>query len=312
MIDARITTLAGRQQGQVGRWQLRKLGLTASAIRWRVGRGVLIESFPGAFSLGHRPTSPHAWAAAAVLACGPGAVLSHESAAALWKMLPRLDRPFQVTATSPRHIPGIEVHRAHVLAPRDTTVQLGIPATSPARTALDLASRLDIKTLTRAVNDGRLAGFLHEGALREIVARSPGQRGVKPLRELTLIAPIQAPTRSRFEDAFLAFTKRYALPTPLVNVKVAGHLVDAYFPSHKLVVELDGWEYHRDRATFASDRNRDADLLAIAHATVRITWERLHYTPAEEAERLGTIIGQRAPARGPPRTPSPPGPAPSG
>lgn len=294
MIDTRITALAGRQQSQVGRWQLRDLGLTRHAIRWLVGRGLLIESFPGAYGVGCRPTSALAWAAAAVLACGPSAVLSHESAAALWKMLPGLARPFHVTARTNRHIPGIEVHRADVLLPRDTTIQLGIPATSPARTALDIASRVGIETLTRAVNDGRLAGFLHEGALREIVKRSPGQRGVKPLRELAVTARGQAPTRSNFEDAFLRFAKRYGLPMPLVNVRVAGHLVDAYFPEHKLVVELDGWAFHNDRATFKNDRDRDADLLAIEHATIPITEDRVTQAPDREARRFQAIMRQRA------------------
>jgi very-short-patch-repair endonuclease len=145
------------------------------------------------------------------------------------------------------------------------------------------------------VNDGRHAGFLHAGALKDIVERSPGHRGVKPLRELALTAQRQAPTRSKLEDDFLAFTKRYKLPTPQTNVKVAGHLVDAHFPDHKLVVEVDGWEFHSDRAAFGNDRNRDADLLAIGVATVRTTDERLHDTPAEEAARLRTILRQRQP-----------------
>jgi very-short-patch-repair endonuclease len=295
VIDAQIAALSGRQQAQIARRQLHDLGLSTRAIRYRVRRGLFFESFPDVFSVGHPPTSPHAWAAAAVLACGEGAVLSHGSAAALWKMLPRLDRPFHVTAKTNRHIPGIEVHRAQVLLPRDKTVQLGIPTTSPARTALDIAGRVSFETLTRAVNDGRHAGFLHPGALREIVERSHGQRGVKPLRELALQAQTQAPTRSKFEDTFLAFARRYRLPTPLVNVRVAGHLVDAYFPDHKLVVELDGWEFHNDRAAFNNDRDRDADLLAIEHATVRITSERLDHQSAEEAARLKTIMRHRAP-----------------
>jgi very-short-patch-repair endonuclease len=293
VIDAQIAALSGRQHAQIARRQLHDLGLSTRAIRYRVRRGLFFESFPGVFSVGHPPTSPHAWAAAAVLACGPGAVLSHESAAALWKMLPRLDRPFNVTAKTNHHRPGIEVHRATTLAPRDTTVQLGIPATSPARTALDIAGRVTFGTLTRAVNDGRHAGFLHAGALKDIVERSKGHRGVKALRELALPAQRQAPTRSQFEDDFLAFAKRYRLPTPLVNVKVAGHVVDAYFPDHKLVVELDGWEFHHDRAAFNNDRDRDADLLAIEHATVRITSERLDHTPAQEAARLKTIMSRR-------------------
>ena len=294
MIDAEIATLAGRQHAQIARWQLRDLGLTREAIRWRVGRGRLVESFPGVYGVGHRPTSLHDWAAAAVLACGRDAVLSHESAAALWKMLPRLGRPFRVTAKTSRHIPGIEVHRATTLEPRDVTVQLGIPCTSPARTALDIAGRVSGQALTRAVNEGRLAGFLQPGPLQDIVERSAGQRGVKALRELAGMAQRQAPTRSELEDMFLAFVQRYRLPRPEANVKVAGHLVDMHFPAHRLVVEVDGYKFHSDRATFETDRNRDADLLAIGYATVRVTSERLRDKPEAEAARLRQILRRRA------------------
>jgi very-short-patch-repair endonuclease len=296
VIDGAIAELAHPQQGQVARWQLLELGLSYAAIRWRAGHGRLFESFPGVYSLGHRPSSPQAWASAAVLAGGPGAVLSHESAAALWKMLPDLSRPFHVTARSFRRIDGIEVHRSLTLDVQDLTRQLGIPTTTAERTALDLAAAgANVNVLCRAVNQGRLAGFLHEAALHELLDRSTGQRGVRALRKAVgRQATGRAPTRSQLEDRFLGFARHHRLPTPLVNVKVAGHLVDAYFPRHKLVVELDGFEFHGDRASFETDRNRDADLLASGTATVRVTWERLRHAPDREADRLRRIMRSRA------------------
>jgi very-short-patch-repair endonuclease len=295
--DAAIAALARTQQGNIARRQLLDLGLTYRGIAWRVERKRLHKSFPSVFGVGNPPTSMLSWAWAAVLAGGPDAVLSHESAGVLWKMVERWQRPFHVTASTDRRIHGIKVHRAQTLTPADITVQEGIPITTPARTALDLAPGRTTAALTRAVNDSRHAGYLHPAALNELLDRSAGQRGVKALRELAAEAAVQAPTQSQFEDDFLAFAKRYRLPTPLVNVKVAGHLVDAYFPEHKLVIELDGWEFHNDRAAFNNDRNRDADLLAIDHGTVRITWERLKYKPDREAARLKTILKKRAALR---------------
>jgi hypothetical protein len=159
MTDHQISAVARRQQGQIARRQLRDLGLSKDAIARRVRRGLLFPSFPNVFSVGHPPTNVLAWASAAVLACGPGAVLSHESAAVLWDMLPRWQRPFHVTATNDRHIPGIKVHRSTLTAD-DITRQQDIRVTTPARTVLDIATRLTPDQLTRAVNEARLAGYL--------------------------------------------------------------------------------------------------------------------------------------------------------
>jgi hypothetical protein len=298
-IDTAIASLAAEQQGNIARRQLLGLGLTYHAIAWRTERGLLYESFPSVFGVGNPPTSMLSRAWAAVLACGPDAVLSHESAGVLWKMVERWQRPFHVTASADRQIPGIKVHRSR-LTPPDITRQEGIPITSPARTALDLAPRLSERELTRAVNESRLAGYLHAAALNELLDRSTGHRGIKTLRAIAAEAATQEPTRSPFEDDFQAFAIRYGLPRPLVNVKVAGHRVDALFPEHKLVVEpaptakpLVGWDFHKDRAAFNNDRDRDADLLAIDHGTVRITRDRLNKTPDHEAERLQEILRRR-------------------
>jgi len=87
------------------------------------------------------------------------------------------------------------------------------------------------------------------------------------------------PTASEFEDAFTAFRRRFKLPPARINTTVAGFEVDAYFPAERVVIELDGWEFHSSRRSFESDRERDAALLALAIVTVRITWERLIETP---------------------------------
>jgi very-short-patch-repair endonuclease len=201
---------------------------------------------------------------AAVLACGPGAVLSHRSAAALWG-LGRWQRQLEVTAPSAHRHPGVLVHRSRTLTRNDVTRHYGIPVTTPARTLHDLARILDPASLTRAVNDARL---------RHLV-RSEGARDT-------------GPTRSVFEDAFLAFIDRHQLPRPEVNQRVEGFEVDMLWRPQRLVAELDGRAYHEH--TFEEDRERDAVLTAAGLRVVRVTWRRLTHDEEREAVRFRTLL----------------------
>lgn len=126
------------------------------------------------------------------------------------------------------------------------------------------------------------------GALSDVLARNPTHPGA---RRITPFADPKSPfTRSTFEDRFKALCDTYGLPTPRFNTHVCGYEVDALFEAEKLIVELDSWEFHRDRTSFVNDRNRDADTLAAGYATVRMTWERPDDT---EAKRLARILAAR-------------------
>jgi len=248
----------------------------------------------GVYAVGFRPVSPHARALAAVLACGEGAVLSHGSAATLWGITKHWRTQLEVTARSQHLRPGVCVHRSRTLTPRDITEHFGIPVTSPARTVLDIADGLDDAALARAVNDLRHARYLSVAELAELVADHAPSRATKRLRKF-IARPDRMPTRSELEDAFKLFVERYELPEPEINAEVLGHEVDVLFRAHKLVVELDGYEFHSDREQFETDRDRDADLLAAEIATVRLTSDRLSDQPAREASRLHAILARRAP-----------------
>ncbi len=173
--------------------------------------------------------------------------------------------------------------------------QLGIRVTSPARTALDCAPQLQTRRLTRLVNDARLRGLLGPHELADVVARFSHHPGASRISAV-LARSWGAPTRSEFEDAFPAFCQRFGLPAPQINTFVCGYEVDALFAAEGVIVELDGWEFHRHRDAFEGDRNRDADTLAAGLVTVRITWERISQTPHEEAERLHAILARRRPS----------------
>jgi hypothetical protein len=288
-VDRRIAALARRQRGYVTRKQLLTLGVARDAIAYRIEIGRLIPVYAGVYAVGHVPTLPQDRAYGALLACGPDAVLSHATAAAAWGVYKRWDLPFDVTARVVHRRKGIRVHRA-ALARRDITVQLGLRVTSPARTMLDIAPRMTDKALTRAVNDLRRAGQLHLPELADILRRFPRAPGASRL--LPLVERPTGPTRSEFEDVFVAFCERFGLPQPLVNTTVAGFEADALFPEYGLIVELDGWDFHNSREAFVSDRDRDATLLALGFKTVRITWERLIDHPEKEARRLHAILAR--------------------
>ncbi len=190
-----------------------------------------------------------------------------------------------------RRLGGVEVHRSRTLTPTGRARRHGLAATSVARTILDCAPRLTDGALSRAVNDGIRAGRLTRTELARSLERLPVTTGARRLASHA--AADHNPTRSVFEDDFLAFCARFALPTPEVNVRVAGHEADAYFRAERVIVECDGWAFHRDRTAFESDRDRDADALALGIATVRVTRQRLDARPDREADRLDRILANR-------------------
>ncbi len=277
--------------------QLLALGLNSDAIKRGVRGGWLHPEHPGVYAVGTPATTPIEHAAAAVLACGDGAALSHGSALALWGFARRWpDRP-NVIAPTDRRPSKVVVHTAKTLTNKDIRIHHGIRVTSLTRTLLDCAPKLPRKQLTRAVNDALRSPYLTRAQLADVIARNPRHRGAK------LVQPFVdndqgGPTRSEFEDAFLDFCNEHGLPRPQVNTTVCGHEVDALFPDHGVIVELDGWQFHRDRTSFESDRDRDADTLAADLVTVRITWERMTGRPREEAARLRQILARRLAARG--------------
>lgn len=290
-MDRQVAQLAARQHGNVTRTQILALGGNGWWIHHRVRTGRLFPSpYRTVYSVGRPARTPLERAAAAVLACGPGAVLSHHSAAALWGWLKHGPNTFDVIVATDRRPKNINTHRSERLTHKDQTHQLGIPVTSPARTILDCALELSDARLARLINDARLSNHLHLDALTDVITRFPLHRGtcrVKPL------ISSDNPTRSTLEDDFLTFCAQHDLPRPKVNTEVAGYEVDALFEPERVIVELDGWTTHSDRATFEKDGDRDAATLAGGFVTVRLTRRRMTRQPEAEAERLQAILSER-------------------
>lgn len=284
-----IVDLAGRQQGLLTHAQLRSMGVGRRTIdRW-LASGRLRPVHLDVYGLGPRPLTKHGKWLAAVLAMGPGAVLSHESAAALWGLAG--NRP-KVDVTAPRGRQGrtarsIRLHRCK-LGDRERVVRDGIPVTTVARTLFDLGERSEPQRLKNAWDEASRLGLLRVPEVARLYERHPGRRRARK-RIRPLLAADQRyveDTASPLEDRFAAFIADHQLPPPQTNVLVDGDEVDVLWPAARLIVELDSWEFHGHRAAFEKDRDRDIDHLLGGYRTIRVTHRRL----SEEADRLAAQI----------------------
>jgi hypothetical protein len=279
-IDVAIAELAGLQHGVVARWQLTQLGLGQGAIQHRLSTARLHRVFRGVFAVGHTCLTVHGRWTAAVLTSGAGALLSHRSAAALWGITPYAGTDIEVTVPGARRSrrTGIRMH-GNLVQPDDQARQNGIPVTSIPCTLLDLAAVVSPQRLERAVEEAERLQLFDLAALERLCQRNVGRRGVRRLQAiLDHVRPIPD-TRSELERSFIAACDRAQLPRPAINCWVNGFEVDAVWEEARLVVELDGYAYHKSRRSFESDRARDVDLLLGGYRVVRVTARRLRDDP---------------------------------
>jgi very-short-patch-repair endonuclease len=289
-----MAALAARQHGVVSGSQLLEMGFGRGAIRNDVADGRLHRVHAGVYAVGHAAVGGQGRLIAAVLACGPAAVLSHRSAGGIWELRQGSQTAVDVTVPGrTRHRrPGITLHRVRALHPDDHTTRQGIPTTTVARTLLDLAEVLNPRQLERTLEQAERQRLLDITAIEQLMSRSPGRHGLKPLKTLLLNAAVDlAPeTRSTLERAFLDLCKAHHLPRPQINVAFAGYEVDALWPDHRLVVELDGRAFHSTRAAFERDRVRDADLQLAGYRVIRVTYRRFTTDSAGVARTLRALM----------------------
>ena len=239
--ERQIGALAGRQHGVVARRQLAALGLGRGAIDARVAIGHLRVLHRGVYAMGHGPLSLRGRWLAAVLACGDQAVLSHHSAACLWGLMrPRRGLVDVTNPQNSRGPTGIRLHRSR-LTGDERTVEARIPVTSVARTLLDLAEVLDEDGLRRTFEEADRLKLLQMPELKWVCSRAGRRKGLVALRRLIADATEPVITRSPLENRFAEFCREHLddLPAPLTNISILDHEVDAYWPSHRLVVEMD-------------------------------------------------------------------------
>jgi very-short-patch-repair endonuclease len=272
-IDQAIAELAMRPHGVFTSVHLAEVGVDSNAIARRVRSRRLYRLHLRVYSaIPPQHLKPEGHWLAAVYACGPGAVLSHLAAAALWGLRPP---PAIIDVTVPtangrKRRNGLRIHRSTSLTTQEATIRRGIPVTTAARTIADLRRMLPRREVAAAIAEaevkrlpvGDRSGFLHE------------------------------PTRSELERAFLRLCRRHRLPMPEVNVRVGPYTVDFLWREANVIVETDGFETHGNRSAFEADRARDADLTVMGYEVIRFTWRQLSDDPAVVAAIIRTVLSR--------------------
>lgn len=310
----RLSVLAGRQFGRVSRLQLLSIGVDNDQIKRWIKTGYLLRVHARVYSVGHTGPSLEADLFAALLYAGPGAMLSHGTAAWWIGLVQRPPDPIHVS--TPRRCGSLDdvvVHdrREHErvmtfqappkwgLGVRPPTRQnngvlLRLPSTSIAQTAVDLAGVTGSEPLRLALAELDYRRALDVGTLREICAR--GRDGSAALKAaLQRHQPRLARTRSPLEIRFLELCERHGVPLPEVNAMVHDRRVDAVWRRERVVVELDGEGNHGTWSQIKRDRSTELALRGHGFDVVRYSSDQVDFAGEEVSEDLRARLRERGP-----------------
>jgi very-short-patch-repair endonuclease len=291
-VDAVIGRLADGQHAMVSRWQLLQLGISGHAIEHRIERHQLFPRHAGVYSVGRREVTSEGLFMAAVLAGGPGAVLSHRSAGDLYGIHRNAHPRIEVTVPKQRRSrDGVTFHTC-VLAPDEVGTVDGIPVTTVPRTLLDLAASLRPRQLERALNEAEALRLYDHLSLDHLLTRYRRRAVSRAIRAaLHARRTGEKVTRSELELRFLEFLDAAGLPEPETNAIVEGFEVDCVWRGQRVIVELDSRAFHLTRAAFEADRERDRVLQAAGWRPVRITSAQLDLTSTRLKDDLRRLLG---------------------
>lgn len=267
-----IGKTAARQHGVVSIGQLREAGLGPGAVKGRVKAGRLHRIHRGVYAVGHPGQSYEKRWMAAVLVFQSSAtifpskaVISHRSAASLWRLLPPSPGPVDVSLGARggrRRRAGIRIHRSGSLMPQMQTTRHGIPVTTPKRTISDLRRAVSPEELRRAIRQADALGL----PIGKVAERDG--------------------TRSELEYLFLRLLRQSRLPMPEVNARVGRMIVDFLWRSERLIVETDGYKFHRGRLAFENDRGRDLALKTLGFEVLHFSYRQV----TEEPEQITKLL----------------------
>jgi very-short-patch-repair endonuclease len=270
-------------------------------IQRRVAHGWLHRIHHGVYAVGHTNISREGHWMAATLACGPGAVLSHRSAAALLGI--RGTSAGRVEVSSPGRAGhsrrGIQVHSGDTLETRDVCVVDAIPCTTVSRTIFDLSAVLNREALEYALHRAQVEpSRLDFGELSALLRRLAARPGTAQLRSLLGRPPelSDAEAKSRVERAFLALCRKAGLPRPRVNawiplpIPAGGLEVDFTWPDHMLAVETDTSTFHDTSRARRNDPARDRALTLAGWRVVRFTWWDVMAEPGRAASEMAALL----------------------
>jgi very-short-patch-repair endonuclease len=283
-VEQVVARLASRSHGVVTRRQLLDAGVSRHEIAERLARGALLREHPGVYRVGHRAPSLEARYVAAVLACGPGALLSGPAAGHHWGLIKGAAPPPEVTAPTWRRVPGVVTRRSRTA---EGTTHRGIPVTTVPFTLIALAAHLPSDALARACHE---AGVRYGTTPRQVDAiLRPNAPGAKKLR--AVLHGDTKITLSKLEARFLDLLRAQGLALPHTNRQAGARRVDCRWPAHRLTVELDGYRYHRSRHAWERDRRREREARARGDEFRRYTYGDVLEQPALMlAELRGLLV----------------------
>jgi|SRR5579884_216856 len=280
---SRLGAVAARQWGRVTWEQLRLLGVAESTISEWLRQGYLHRRLPRVYAVGHAAPTPEACLAEALLYAGPGAMLSHATAAVWLGLLDGPPSPIHVS--TPRQTgsrPGVVVHQRRAL---DRIWHNGLPTTTLPQLLLDLAATRPLRAVRLALARADYKRILDLPAIESALA--PGRTGSGRLREaLGEHQPALAHTRSELERRLIEICEHAGLPIPELNARVAGWEVDALWRDIGLALEVDGYDNHRSPAQLRRDRRKEMDLRGAGIRVVRYCAEQVFDRPAEVSADL--------------------------
>jgi hypothetical protein len=302
-ITGEYVRLSGMQHGVLTLGQLVAVGLSETAIHKRASGGHLHRIHVGVYAI--VPASLLSLKArylAAVLACGPGAVLSHRSAADLHglRATARAGIDGMVPGTASHDRPGIDAHSSVTLTAAATIVADAIPITTVARTALDLAAVVPRRTVERALDQAEILEVFDLGALTDQLDRNPRHPGAAVLKSvLDEHAVGSTETWSELEELALEATRTAGVPPPEVNAWVdpgdgePPMRIDFVWRAQRVTLEVDSRRYHQTGRAFDGDRRRDQRMFRAGWRPLRVTFRQLK----RERPRIeGLLVGLLMPA----------------
>jgi very-short-patch-repair endonuclease len=279
--DGLASWVASQQLHLITTHQANASGLTKHALTTRCKNGLLYRVHHTVYLFGQPTFLPGAREFAAILACGEDAVVSHASAAGLYGLIEARHGDVEITVASRngRRRAGIRIHRVDALHEDDRGHLRGIPIVSPARALLDFAAEATGDELERGIAEAYALRMTTENEINATIARNPTRHGVAVLRAELRREGGPAWTQREAERRTKLLLRKADLPTPATQHWVAGYPADFCWPQQRLIVEVDGYQFHSHRSAFERDRKRDQAHILAGYRVIRITWRHLDEEP---------------------------------
>jgi len=263
---ADLVAIARTQHGLVARLDALN-HVTRRQLEHLLATGRLERVLPNAYRIAGSPESWEQMALAAVLSSGDGALVSFQAAAYVWTLAGFWEQPpCEITTPSRRRsrLEGVIVHDSETLDGIHADRRHRIPVTSVARTLCDLTACCWPNQVGRALDDAlrrKLTSLRRVGAVFDDLA-TRGRRRSTVMRELLAERGASFhPGGSDPEARIIQVLVSGGLPRPVqqhrVRIEGRTYRLDGAFPSYKVGVEYEGFDYHSTRTAFDDRYERD-------------------------------------------------------